>query len=126
LKSTEKSTSSHRREASQQLSSQPAKQECIESSKDTDKALIELQRICYDPDTKPQSEEQVSVLQLVYKLSLKISLVIVLPTSSSKSALFFLVAAMAIQQTVIVIVLFVALVDDIVVQGQAAGLQCKE
>jgi hypothetical protein len=53
-------------------------------------------------------------------------LVIVLPTSSGKSALFFSVAAMTNQQTVIVVVPFAALVDDIVVRGQAAGLQCEE
>jgi len=51
---------------------------------------------------------------------------VVLPTSSGKSALFFSVAAMTVQQTVIVVVPFAALVDDIVVRGQAAGLQCEE
>ena len=35
-------------------------------------------------------------------------------------------AAIAQQQTVIVVVPFAALVDDIVVRGQAVGLQCKE
>ena len=49
-----------------------------------------------------------------------------LPTSSSKLALFFSVAAIAIQQTVIVVVPFAALVNNIIVQGQAAGLQSKE
>jgi hypothetical protein len=33
---------------------------------------------------------------------------------------------MAKGQTVIVVVPFVALVDDIIAQGQAAGLQCEE
>jgi superfamily II DNA helicase RecQ len=85
-----------------------------------------LQRIYKDPNAKPQSEGQASALQLVHKPSATVPLVVVLPTSSSKSALFFSVAAIAIQQTVIVVVPFAALVDDIVVQGQAARLQCKE
>ena len=124
LKSTGKS-SSHRREASQQLTSRPAKRERIES-KDTDKALIGLQRIYQDTNAKPRSEGQASALQLVHNPSPKIPLVIVLPTSSGKSALFFSVAAIAVQQTVIVVVPFAALVDDIIVRGQAAGLQCEE
>jgi superfamily II DNA helicase RecQ len=71
-------------------------------------------------------EGQASALQLVHNPSPNVPLVIVLPTSSGKSALFFLVAAMTNQQTVIVVVPFTALVDDIVVRGQAAGLQCEE
>jgi superfamily II DNA helicase RecQ len=125
LKSTGKS-SSHRREASQQLTSRPAKRERIEGTKDTDKALIGLQRIYQDANAKPRSEGQASALQLVHNPSPKIPLVIVLPTSSGKSALFFSVAAIAVQQTVIVVVPFAALVDDIIVRGQAAGLQCEE
>jgi superfamily II DNA helicase RecQ len=85
-----------------------------------------LQRIYKDPNAKLQSEGQAFALQLVHKPSATVPLVVVLPTSSGKLALFFSVAAMAIQQTVIVVVPFVALVDDIVVQGQAARLQCKE
>jgi superfamily II DNA or RNA helicase len=85
-----------------------------------------LQRIYKDSNAKLQSEGQAFALQLVHKPSATVPLVVVLPTSSGKLALFFSVAAMAIQQTVIVVVLFAALVDDIVVQGQAAGLQCKE
>jgi superfamily II DNA helicase RecQ len=65
-------------------------------------------------------------LQLVHNPSRNVPLVIVLPTSSGKSALFFSVAAMTSQQTVIVVVPFAALVDDIVVRGQAAGLTCEE
>ena len=91
-----------------------------------DKALVGLQRIYQDPNAKPQSEGQASALQLVHNPSATVPLVVVLPTSSGKSALFFSVAAMAIQQTVIVVVPFAALVDDIVVQGQAARLQCEE
>jgi len=40
--STSKSTSSHQQEASQQLSSRPAKQERIGSIESTDKVLIRL------------------------------------------------------------------------------------
>jgi hypothetical protein len=119
-------TVGHRREASQQLTGRPAKQKRIESTKDTNKALIGLQRIYQDPNAKPRSEGQASALQLVHNPSPKVPLVIVLPTSSGKSALFFSVAAMSTQQTVIVVVPFAALVDDIVVRGQAAGLQCEE
>jgi superfamily II DNA or RNA helicase len=114
----------HRREASQQLTSQLAKRERIEPS--MDRALVGLQCIYQDPNAKPKSEGQASALKLVHNPSLKVPLVIVLPTSSGKSALFFLVAAIASQQTVIVVVPFAALVDDIVVRGQAAGLQCEE
>ena len=124
LKSTGKSSGSQRRKASQQLvpisPARRAKSECMDS-----KALLGLQRI-YGANAKPQSEGQASALQLVHKPSPKIPLVIVLPTSSGKSALFFSVAAMAVQQTVIVVVPFAALVDDIMVRGQAAGLQCEE
>jgi len=91
-----------------------------------DKALVRLQHIYQDLNAKPWSEGQAFALQLVYNLSLIVLLVVVLLTSSSKLALFFSVAAMTIQQTVIVVVPFVALVDDIVVQGQAARLHCKE
>lgn len=114
----------HRREASQQLTSQLAKRERIEHS--IDRALVGLQRIYQDPNAKPKSEGQASALRLVHNPSAKVPLVIVLPTSSGKSALFFSVAAMTSQQTVIVVVPFAALVDDIVVRGQAAGLQCEE
>jgi hypothetical protein len=131
LPSIGKSVSSkrHQQGASQQLSSRPGKRERIgptDSSSSVNKALVRLQRIYKDPNAKPQSEGQASALQLVHKLSAIVPLVVVLPTSSSKLALFFSVAAMAIQQTVIVVVPFAALVDDIVVQGQAARLQCKE
>ena len=91
-----------------------------------DKALVRLQRIYQNPNAKPRSEGQASALQLVHNLSATVLLVVVLPTSSSKSVLFFSVAAMTIQQTVIVVVPFAALVNDIVAQGQAAGLHCKE
>jgi hypothetical protein len=76
-----------------------------------------LQRIYKDPNAKPQSEGQAFALQLVHKLLATVPLVVVLPTSSSKLALFFSVAAIAIQQTVIVVVLFIALVNNIVIQG---------
>ena len=82
-----------------------------------DKALVGLQRIYQDPNTKPRLEGQASALQLVHNPSPTVPLVVVLPTSSGKSALFFSVAAMTIQQTVVVVVPFAALVDDIVVQG---------
>jgi hypothetical protein len=85
-----------------------------------------LQRIYKDPNTKPQLEGQASVLQLVHKLSATVLLVVVLLTSSSKLALFFFITAIAIQQIVIIVMPFTALVNNIVVQGQAAGLQCKE
>jgi hypothetical protein len=52
--------------------------------------------------------------------------IIVLLTSGSKSALFLSLAATAKRQMVIVVVLFAALVDNILAQGQAVGLQCKE
>jgi len=68
----------------------------------------------------------VSALQLVHNQSPNVPWIVVLPTSSGKSALIFSVAAMATQQTVIVVVPFAALVDDIVVRCQAAGLQCEE
>jgi superfamily II DNA helicase RecQ len=124
LKSTSKTSSgSHRREASQQMTSRPAKRERIE---EVDKALVGLQRIYQDPNAKPRSEGQASALQLVHNPSASTPLIIVLPTSSGKSALFFSVAAMSSQQTAIVVVPFAALVDDIVVRGQAAGLQCEE
>jgi superfamily II DNA helicase RecQ len=117
-------TVGHRREASQQLTSQLAKRERIEPS--VDRALVGLQRIYQDPNAKPRSEGQASALQLVHNPSPKVPLIIVLPTSSGKSALFFSVAAMAQQQTVIVVVPFAALVDDIVARGQAARLRCEE
>ena len=105
----------HRREASQQLTSQLAKRERIEPG--IDRALVGLQRIYQDPNARPRSKGQASALQLVHNPSPIVPLVIVLPTSSGKSALFFSVAAMCIQQTVIVVVPFAALVDDIVVRG---------
>lgn len=43
-----------------------------------------------------------------------------------KSAFIFSVAAMTRQQRVIVVVPFAALVDDIIILGQAAGLYCEE
>jgi superfamily II DNA or RNA helicase len=92
----------------------------------TDKALAGLQRIYHDPNAKPRSEGQAAALQLVHNPSPNVPLIIVLPTSSGKSALFFSVAAMTSQQTVIVVVPFAALVDDIIVRGQTAGLQCEE
>ena len=113
----------HRREASQQLSSRPMKRERIEVS---ERVLIGLQRIYHDAQAKPRSEGQASALQLVHHASAQRPLVVVLPTSSGKSALFFLVVAMTYQQTVIVVVPFVALVDDIIERGQAAGLYCEE
>jgi superfamily II DNA helicase RecQ len=120
-------TKRHQREASQQLTSRPAKRERIEPTDDNvDKALVGLQRIYQEPNAKPRSEGQASALQLVHNPSPTVPLVVVLPTSSGKSALFFSVAAMTIQQTVIVVVPFAALVDDIVVRGQAAGLHCEE
>jgi superfamily II DNA helicase RecQ len=97
-----------------------------ERIKVTDKALAGLQRIYYDLNAKPRSEGQAAVLQLVYNLSPNVLLIIVLPTSSSKLVLFFSVAAMTSQQTVIVVVLFAVLVDNIIVRGQTAGLQCEE
>jgi hypothetical protein len=102
----------HRREASQQLTSQLAKRECIKPS--IDKALVGLQRIYQDPNARPRLEGQASALQLVHNPSPNVPLVIVLPTSSGKSALFFLVAATTQQQTVIMVVPFAAFVDDIV------------
>jgi superfamily II DNA or RNA helicase len=113
----------HRREASQQLTSRPIKRERIEAS---DQALVGLQRIYHDSQSKPRSEGQASALQLVHHPSKTQPLVIVLPTSSGKSALFFPVAAMTQQQTVIMVVPFAALVDDIIERGQAAGLHCEE
>jgi superfamily II DNA helicase RecQ len=92
----------------------------------TDKALAGLQRIYHDPNAKPRSKGQAAALQLVYNPSPNVPLIIVLPTSSSKLALFFSVAAMTSQQTVIVVVPFATLVDDIIVRGQTAGLQCEE
>lgn len=113
----------HRREASQQLTSRPIKRERVEVA---ERALIGLQRIYHDIHAKPRSEGQASALQLVHYPSFKRPLVIVLPTSSGKSALFFSVAAMTDQQTVVVVVPFAALVDDILIRGQAAGLDCEE
>jgi superfamily II DNA helicase RecQ len=113
----------HQQDTSQQLTSRPSKRGCIE---DTDRALEGLRRIYHDPKAQPRSEGQAAVLELVYHLLPYIPLIVVLPTSSGKSVLFFSVAAMTSQQTVIVVVLFAVLVDDIVVQGQAAGLTCKE
>ena len=115
---------SHRREASQQLTSPLAKRERVEPS--TDRAVVGLQRIYQDPNARPRSEGQAAALQLVHNPSANVPLVIVLPTSSGKSALFFSVAAMTNQQTVIVVVPFAALVDDIIVRGRAARLQCEE
>jgi superfamily II DNA or RNA helicase len=117
---------SHQREASQQLIRRLAKRERIESSNSMDKALIRLQRIYQDPNAQPQSEGQAVALQLVHHPSPTVPLVVVLPTSSGKSALFFSIAAMTNQQTVIIVMPFTALVDDIIVQGQAARLQCEE
>ena len=91
-----------------------------------DRALVGLQCIYKDPNAKPRSEGQASALELVHNPSPNVPLIIVLPTSSGKSALFFSVAAIAQQQTVIVVVPFATLVDDIVVRGQTAGLQCEE
>ena len=102
------------------MTSQLAKREHIEPS--VDKALVGLQCIYQDPNARPRSEGQASALQLVHNPSPRVLLIIVLPTSSGKSTLFLLVAAMAQQQIVIVVVPFAALVDDIVIQGQAAGL----
>lgn len=119
---------SHRREASQQLTNRTIKRErtgTIEQKPQIDQALLGLQRI-YGPQAQPQSEGQASALQLVHHPLPKVPLIIVLPTSSGKSALFFSVAAMTRQQTVIVVVPFAALVDDIIVRGQAAGLECEE
>ena len=82
----------HRREASQQLTSQLAKRERIEPG--IDRALAGLQRIYQDPNARPRSEGQASALQLVHNPSPNVPLVIVLPTSSGKLALFFSVAAM--------------------------------
>jgi superfamily II DNA helicase RecQ len=84
--------------------------------------MMGLRYIYQDANAQPWSEGQALALQLVHNQSPTIPWVVVLPTSSSKSALFFSVAAMAVQQTVVVVVLFAALVDDIVAQGQAAGL----
>jgi superfamily II DNA helicase RecQ len=119
----------HRREASQQLVPILPARRVKSKHTDTDsnsQALIGLQRIYQDPKAKPRSEGQAVALQLVHNPSPNVPLVIVLPTSSGKSALFFSVAAMTSQQTVIVVVPFAALVDDIVVRGQAAGLTCEE
>ena len=113
----------HRREASQQLTSQAIKRERIDG---IDRALVGLQRIYHNVKAKPRSEGQASALRLVHQPSTRQPLVIVLPTSSGKSALFFSVAAMTEQQTVIVVVPFAALVDDIIERGQAAGLHCEE
>jgi superfamily II DNA or RNA helicase len=113
----------HRQDTSQQLTSRPSKRGRIEN---TDRVLEELRRIYYNPKAEPRSEGQAAVLELVYYPSPHILLIVVLPTSSSKSVLFFSVAAMTYQQTVIVVVLFAALVDNIVVRGQAAGLIYKE
>jgi len=113
----------HRREASQQLTMRRIKREKIEGP---DQWLVGLQRIYHDAAAKPRSEGQASALKLVHNPSPSKPLVIVLPTSSGKSALFFSVAAMTRQQTVIVVVPFAALVDDIIVRGQAAGLDCEE
>src|ERR1035438_8279236 len=139
LKSTGKAASSHRREASQQLVPiMPAQRVKSRQAIEVDsqalsgqavgvdsRALSGLQCI-YGANAKPQSEGQASALQLVHNPSAVVPLIIVLPTSSGKSALFFSVAAMTTQQTVIVVVPFAALVDDIIVRGQAAGLQCEE
>jgi hypothetical protein len=120
-------TKRHQREASQQLTSQLAKRKRIKLTDDSvDKALVRLQCIYQNPNAKPWSEGQAFALQLVHNPLPTVPLVVVLPTSSGKLALFFSVAAMSIQQTVIVVVPFVALVDDIVVQGQAARLHCEE
>jgi superfamily II DNA or RNA helicase len=113
----------HRRDTSQQLTSRPSKRGRIE---DTDRALEGLRRIYHNPKAQPRSEGQAAALELVHHPSPHIPLIVVLPTSSSKSVLFFSVAAMTHQQTVIVVVPFAALVDDIVVRGQAAGLTYEE
>jgi superfamily II DNA helicase RecQ len=88
--------------------------------------MMGLRCIYQDANAQPRSKGQASALQLVHNQSPTIPWVVVLPTSSGKSALFFSVAAMAVQQTVVVVVPFAALVDNVVAQGQAAGLQCKE
>ena len=111
--------------ARQQLT-RPAKRQRIGSADSADRALIGLQRIYHDPSARPRSEGQAAALQLVHNQSPTMPLIVVLPTSSGKSALFFSVAATTNQQTVIVVVPFAALVDDIVVRGRAAGLQCEE
>jgi hypothetical protein len=102
----------------------PARQ--VKSKYTSSQVLIRLQYIYQDLNIQPRSEGQAAVLELVYNLLLYILLIVVLPTSSSKSVLFFSVAAITSQQTVIVVVLFAVLVDNIVVQGQAAGLIYKE
>ena len=87
------------------------------------RAMTALKKL-FGPKGRPQSEGQVSALQLVHQPPR--TSIIVLPTSSGKSALFFSVAAMTQQQTVIVVVPFAALVDDIIERGQAGGLHCEE
>jgi len=125
------------RQASQELSSQLGKRACIKSQqlgsqqlsqagKCIDRALVGLRRIFQDPNCQPRSEGQAAALQLVHNPSPTVPLIVVLPTSSGKSALFYSVAAMTSQQTVIVVVPFAALVDDIIIRGRAAGLQCEE
>lgn len=119
--------SSHRREASQQLTRQLVKRGRIGGSESPehenidqgmDRALLGLQRIFHDPNAKPRSEGQASALRLVHNPSPRVPLLIVLPTSSGKSALFFSVAAMTTtQQIVIVVVPFAQLVKDIVVRA---------
>ncbi len=90
------------------------------------RVLTGLQRIYHNANMKPRSEGQASALELVHSPSLTVPLIIVLPTSSGKSALFFSVAAITVQQTVIVVVPFTELVNDIIIRGQAAGLQCEQ
>jgi superfamily II DNA or RNA helicase len=115
---------SHRREASQQLTKQLGKRGHNENA--MQRALTGLQRIYHDVNAKPRSEGQASALELVHGPSPTVPLIIVLPTSSGKSVLFFSVAAMTVQQTVIIVVPFTELVNDIVIRGQAAGLQCEQ
>jgi superfamily II DNA helicase RecQ len=117
----------HRRDASQQLAGPLAKRERVGDTIDArTRALTGLQRIYQNPNAQPRSEGQAAALELVHDPSPTVPLVIVLPTSSGKSALFFSVAAMASQQTVIVVVPFASLVDDIIIRGEAAGLDCEE
>jgi superfamily II DNA helicase RecQ len=122
-----KSGVSHRREASTQLVPQLGKKIKAEKRVKQEhntvfrKVIAGLKKIGF---TKPQSESQVAVLELVHQPPA--TSIIVLPTSNSKSVLFFSVAAIAEQQTVIVIILFAALVDDMVDRGQKAGLAYEE
>ena len=118
------SSRGHRRKASQQLTSRPAKREHINDVQA--RVLTGLQHIFNDPQAQPRSEAQAAALELVHNPSPVVPLIVVLPTSAGKSALFFSVAAVASQQTVVVVVPFAALVDDMVARGQTAGLDVEE